>query len=550
MKMNPSYVHHFDSNAERKLFPHFEKADLAGATTFHSLNLPKHRKKQFSEADYVVVSTNGILVLEVKGGRLTSKQGVWYTTDGQGRRDILKESPIVQARDARVAIEDMLRYKSLDIDLSKVNFGYGVMFPDVKLNDIGIELVKEEIFDALDWDRKSLARWLEKLYKYWAERTKRIAKLSDREVAVLCNALRSEFDREKALLAEVGDSWDQMIALTEQQYMAVDSVVKNKQIVFEGGAGTGKTLVAIKAARILAGAQKKVLFVCRSPVLTSFIRTQLKGINANVMNFSTLKASPSNCPVFDCLIVDEGQDMLDMDSMAVLDALFPNGMGSGSWYFFMDPNNQGSLYAEMNADASEYLESFGTNFPLTRNCRNTRQIAVHTMGYTGGDIGKCRVIGNGLPVLEKGFDHESAEHLVSLVESQLTEWIDEEDIKPGDITLISPVPYEDSCVQKLDKRWRRKIAIINESFGERWLDTSITFSTIRDFKGLENKYVMLLDLDALERHPSAVNQLYVAMTRANVVLWISVPKAARDWFNELYESNAESLAKYVLESGL
>jgi hypothetical protein len=550
MKMNPLYVHHFESNAERKLFPHFEQADLPGATAFHSLNLPKHQKKQFSEADYVVVSSRGILVLEVKGGRISSKQGRWYTIDGDDHREPLKESPIVQVKDARIAIEDMLREKSLDIDLKKVNFGFGVMFPDVKLSDIGIELAKEEVFDALDWDRRNLGRWLEKLYKYWSERTGKHDRLSDHEVAVLCNALRGEFDREKALLAEVGDSWDQMIALTEQQYMAVDSVLKNKQIIFEGGAGTGKTLVAIKAAKILAGAGKRILFVCRSPVLTSFIRTELKDINASVMKFSTLKASPDAVPAFDCLIVDEGQDMLDMDSMAVIDGLFANGMNDGSWYFFMDPNNQGSLYADMDADAAEYLQSCGTSFPLTRNCRNTRQIAIHTMSYTGGDIGKCRVIGDGLPVLEKELDHDSGEHLVSLVESQLFEWIDDDGVKPGDITMLSPVDYEDSCVQQLDKRWRRKIAIINESFGERWLDTSITFSTIRDFKGLENKYVMLLDLDSLVAHPNAVNELYVAMTRANTVLWISVPTAARDWFNQLRAANAESLAKYVVESNL
>ena len=115
MKMNPAYVNKFDSSAEEKLFPVFGRASLDGATAFHSLNLPEHRKKQFSEADYVVVSPRGILVLEVKGGRLSMKQGIWSTTDRNGNKNEFSESPIVQAKDARVAVQDILQKKSLDM---------------------------------------------------------------------------------------------------------------------------------------------------------------------------------------------------------------------------------------------------------------------------------------------------------------------------------------------------------------------------------------------------------------------------------------------------
>tara|TARA_B110000503_G_scaffold127158_1_gene196565 strand:+ start:518 stop:2164 length:1647 start_codon:yes stop_codon:yes gene_type:complete len=545
--MNPVVVNKFDSNAERKIFQTFERTELEGATVFHSLNIPKHEKKQYSEADFVVVSSRGVLILEVKGGRVSVKRGIWYTRDGNDVVNELKESPVAQVTSARVSIETMLCDKSLDINLKKVNFGFGVMFPDVKLGDIGIELTKEEVFDVIDWDRKNLGRWLEKLYKYWSERTGRSERLTDHEVAILCGALREEFDREKSLLAEVGDSWDQMISLTEQQYMAVDTILANKQVIVEGGAGTGKTLVAIKAAKGLVASGKRVLFICRSPVLTSFVRSQLKDTGIQVVKFSTVQESLQNVPNFDCLVVDEGQDMLDMDSISVIDSLFEHGMTDGSWYFFMDPNNQGSLYAEKDKDAAEYLNSCGTMVRLSRNCRNTRQIAIHTMIFTGGDIGRCKVVGEGLPVLEKDFDNESRDHMISLVENQLASWIDEDGVKPGDITLLSPLAYEQSCAHDLDKRWRRKITIINESFGERWLDAALTFSTIRDFKGLENKYVMLLDLGTLLDHPNAINELYVAMTRANTVLWMSVPAAGRGWFNRRRADNADSLSKYMVD---
>lgn len=549
MKRNPAHVSKFKSDAERKIFREFKKADLELGTVFHSLNIPEHARKQFTEADFVVLSTRGVLILEVKGGRISVRDGIWYTKNADDHVETLKESPLQQVQGAWEGVRNMLQNKQLDIDLQRVNFGYGLMFPDIKLGDIGIELTDEEVFDAIDWDRKNLTRWLEKLYRHWSVKTGKQGRLNEHEVAVLSSALRAEFDRELSLLARVGDSFDQMISLTNQQYIAVDTILENNQVIVVGGAGTGKTEVAIRAAKELAATDdRKVLFLCRSPILASFIRHRLQDTGITVLDLPTLIAKDQTTVRFDALIVDEGQDMLDLNSILFIDSLFPDGMEKGSWYFFMDPNNQSSLYAEIDEEAVNYLNSCGTRIPLKRNCRNTRQIAIHTLLYTGGDIGKCEVIGQGLPVIERDIDHVSNEHLAELVNDQLERWIDEEGVKPGDIVLMSPLEYEESSVQAIDRRWRRKITVVNENFGQRWLDTALPFSTIRDFKGLENKYVMLLDLGSLVTRPNAMNELYVAMTRANTVLWMSVPAKARDWFEARRVENAESLAIYLKQT--
>ncbi|GGQ22806.1 nuclease-related domain-containing DEAD/DEAH box helicase [Shewanella litoralis] len=547
MKMNPMIVHKFESKAEEKLFPLFEKTELESATVFHSLNIPKHERKQFAEADFVVVSTLGVIILEVKGGRVSVKQGVWFTKDGAGNINKLKESPLNQAKSAWEAIRNMLSEKSLGIDLNKVNFGFGVMFPDVKMGDIGIELAKEEVFDAINWDRKNLGRWLEKLYKHWSKKTKKTERLTVHEVEVLCSALRSEFDREKSLLAEVGDSWEQMISLTDQQYFAVDMILANDQVVIEGGAGTGKTLVAARACEILDAKDVSVLFVCRSPVLASFVKGRLSRTRVHVINFASLKSrvEKGDIPKFTALVIDEGQDMLDIDSIEVLDRLFDGGLSKGCWYFFMDPNNQGSLYADIDRSALDYLKDCSFKIPLKRNCRNTRQIAEHTLMYTGGDIGNCPINADGLPVIWKNLNYDSEQAQIELIETQLDQWINEESVSPGDITLLSPCTYEDSVAHKLDKRWRRKIVVINESFGERWMDTQLLFSNIRDFKGLENRYVMLIDNDVLVEQPYSINLLYVAMTRANAVLWMAIPNNKKAWFDQQRIDNALSVLEYA-----
>ena len=550
MKMNPVVVYKFDSNAERKLFREFEKIPFEEATVFHSLNIPKHQKKQYSEADFVVVCNRGVLVLEVKGGRLSAKQGVWYTKDGNGNVHELKESPVAQVTSVRSAIEKMLRAKPLDLDLKKVNFGFGVMFPDVKMGDIGIELTKEEIFDAINWDRKNLDSWLDKLYKYWSERTGKNERLSVHEVAVLCNSMREEFDREKSLLAEVGDSWDQMVSLTDQQYLVVDMILANNQVVVEGGAGTGKTLVATRACEILDAKNESVLFLCRSPVLASFVRSRLSGTQVQVFNFNSLKAllKRNRVPDFSALVVDEGQDMLDMDSIEILDRLFDKGLSEGRWYFFMDPNNQSSLYADFDKGALDYLKECSFKIPLNRNCRNTKQIAKHTLLYTGGDIGNCSTSADGLPVIWKNLDYDTEEELIGMIEAQLENWITHERVLPSDITLLSPCSYEASVASRLDKKWKRKIVVINESYGERWMDTQLPFSSIRDFKGLENRYVMMIDIDVLVAETHALNLLYVAMTRGNAVLWMATPKRAKAWFDEKRIENTQAVSEYIREN--
>ncbi|WDE00735.1 nuclease-related domain-containing DEAD/DEAH box helicase [Thalassomonas actiniarum] len=547
MKMNPIVVYKFESKAEKKLFPVFEQTDIEGATVFHSLNIPKHEKKQWAEADFVVVSNRGILILEVKGGRLSVEQGSWYTKDRDDNVKRLKESPVEQAKSARFALEKMLREKSLNIKFDKINFGFGVMFPDVKLGDVGIELTKDIVFDAIDWDRKKLRSWLMKLYKYWVGCTGKAEHLTSEEVAIICSALRTEFDREKSLLAEVGDSWQQMISLTEQQYLAVDMILANKQVVVEGAAGTGKTLVAIRACKVLDAQKENVLFVCQSPVLASFAGGWLTETEVQVVNFNSLKLKVSRGEKLDfsVLIVDEGQDILDVESIDILDSLFAEGLNSGRWYVFMDPNNQSSLYADYDASALEYLEESSFKAPLTRNCRNTLQIAQHTLMYTGGDIGKFPIRADGLPVIWKNLHFDSSEAQLALIEEQLTSWVDDESVSLGDITLLSPLNFEESVVNKLSKRWRRKIVIINDSYGERWLDTQLSFSSIRDFKGLENRYVMLIDLDALLARTHSTNQLYVAMTRANSVLWMATPMKHQAWFDERRLENEQAYVDYL-----
>ena len=52
--------------------------------------------------------------------------------------------------------------------------------------------------------------------------------------------------------------------------------------------------------------------------------------------------------------------------------------------------------------------------------------------------------------------------------------------------------------------------------------SGLLFSTISDFKGLERRFVMLVDTDMLDSSEHSISLLYVAMTRTHAGLWIAV----------------------------
>lgn len=551
IRMIPPVVYHFESKAEEKLFQQFSSVEVDDdVVVLHSLNLPEHEYKQWAEADFVVVSARGILVLEVKGGRVSCNNGIWVFTNRFGNEFKKSEGPYQQAMGARIALQSRLDRSLPSSLIGKINFGFGVMFPDHNFNISSVEIPEQAIYDAKNWENGDLARWLKRLYKFWAGETHKSARLNEKEVKTICHAMRPSLDLVPALISRVGECYQKLVKLTDEQCKYLDILLVQERVVIEGGAGTGKTFLAVEAARRLAAEGKKVLFVCRSHIFSWIIQERVHNSFVDVMNMdAVIEAIERGTPIdFDVLIVDEGQDFLDIDSIMQLDGLFADGLEKGKWLFFMDRNNQGSMYEKYDEAAMEYLRHAGIPFPLKQNCRNTKQIAIQTMLYTGGDIGRCSIEGSGLPVDDNN-SYSSREELITIIDNVLRRWIDEEGITPGHITVLSPLPFEESVAASLDKRWRRKFFKIDSSIGNQWHDSMLTFSTVRDFKGLENRYIMLVDLEGFSESNKDLSMLYVAMTRANSYLWMAVPEQAKKIMDTLRGRHAEQLAEMLAKEG-
>jgi hypothetical protein len=98
----------------------------------HSVGLARHATKPWSEIDFVLIGPPGVFCLEVKGGRVGRKDGVWRFTDRYGIQHEKQEGPFEQVGKSSSALYAFLK-KQLPKVVTAV-LGYGCAFPDIIFN--------------------------------------------------------------------------------------------------------------------------------------------------------------------------------------------------------------------------------------------------------------------------------------------------------------------------------------------------------------------------------------------------------------------------------
>ncbi len=64
---------------------------------------------------------------------------------------------------------------------------------------------------------------------------------------------------------------------------------------------------------------------------------------------------------------------------------------------------------------------------------------------------------------------------------------------------------------------------VDPALAASWPVSDLSFATVGDFKGLENRFICLLDIaQSCEDEPLALSLLYVAMSRARAGLWVAM----------------------------
>ncbi|MGJ8681608.1 NERD domain-containing protein [Paraglaciecola sp.] len=524
MSFVPTAPYNTDSKAEKNLFYRLlEKLyDLQDCHVFHSYNVHNHPYKVTGEADFLILSKYGLFALEVKGGGISVEEGTWFSTNNSGKHII--QDPFKQAHSSIFTVrEDILKQAGLNVLQGKLGIGYGVVFPDTFWNTVYGEYDRRIICDKSNF--KTPEKWLLKLFRYWFERPNQGHALTPETIRKIKHYLRPNIEYVESLGIKLEESADKQVKLTESQFNYIDVFESFPRLLCKGGAGTGKTFLAAEMARRLSASGKSVLLVCKSKWLAVYLKEIISVKNLIICSVDNLNLTirRSDYDEFDSLIVDEGQDMFNFDDIDGLSNAVSGGIEDGNWYIFHDFENQTGLVGESSLEAYQYLQSNSIGeHALKSNCRNTANILDIIKSYLRVDMG---ITGTGF-----GPDVRELETSKTDAAKQLLNVIDElrkDGVSPESITVLSPFSYSESSVSQLPGSMLKKIIQLDEYSIKNPKQNGIGFSEIKNFKGLENDVVVLIDLPSPDEvgEDYDYSNHYVGMSRAKgllVTVWCNL----------------------------
>lgn len=482
----------------------------------HSLNLPDHAYKRWGEADFVVVDRTGVILLEVKGGIVSLAGRVWRYENARGEAIVSTEGPARQAMSATIALEKMLSER-LE---REVRCRWGVVFPLSRFKRELPELPPSRLADVLVCNNPNLFKnWLERLP--FDHRHAEDLELDEPTIEAIRNILVPELTASTPLGLAVRHNREQAVVLTERQFNVLESLKSNERLCISGGAGTGKTELAVLCAKAEQAMGRKPAIVTKGGPLIHALQNRMAahGIPVTSQNIP---------PGTDTLIVDEGQDFAQQHVAEPLFAQLPGGMAAGRWRWFMDPN----LQFTTNPPDTRVLTNLEANsacVELSRNVRSTREIVGVLQALLDADVGVSEIDGFGVKVSIEAVADPEAEARAALI--NLVAALDE-GVLPADIAVLGPAGAEGPVCRALSEQMPEILRTFRPDGGIASHAHGI-ISDIGSFRGLEARLVMLVDLDLLPTGRQGAAALYIGMSRASAILKILVAPGSRDYLKSL-----------------
>lgn len=485
------------------------------------------------ECDFLVAHANlGILTLEVKGGNISHDPHTdsWQSIDRKGFSHRIK-NPFSQASSSKHNILQKLSSSKV-WQPRRIRANHAVVFTDclAPKNGLGAQAPREAICDRSDLD--NLRLWIQKQMRAAEPLSNGENGLGNAGLAALDELLAKPFTLKMTLGAQLEDDEQSLFALTPQQFFILDTIENIPKAGIAGAAGTGKTVLALESARRLAESGKRTLLVCYNQPLAHFFSRALRdqqnleigtfhqicrrfagkvGLSYDIRDEKSFfeneapellidAINTSKDLTFDAIVVDEGQDFRELWWTAI-DAALKNSETSRLQVFF---------------DCNQRVYERGGNPPgdiplaplrLSRNIRNTVQIHTAVMRhYKGYAITHNEVDGVEVERVER---RETAEQLTWLCK-RLHELINHERIAPCDIAVLTDSP---KLIAEIKEKGRESKLLFNDATSDD--QSAIVTDTIRRFKGLEKKVVILLATEGLLDFPELT---YVAVSRATTFL--------------------------------
>ena len=504
---------------------------------FHSTHWNEQRRRneysarkyvQWGEADFTIFHPSyGFIVFEVKDGLISfSRERGWIQTNRSNGTDKTID-PMDQAERSKYYFLD--RIKARFGGQSPYTFCSAVWFTAGDRANIEGNLplnYKEEI---VLWsnDLQSVAAAemaIRRIYRFYDVRK---VEPSEEMTSKVLDTLTPEFGVVQTMRSRTLAAKALFRRMTTEQMYLLDYLEEQEEAAIHGVAGTGKTVLAVQKAKSLAQTDR-VLFLC----FNRFLKTHLEETCPNSTNISfftldglvgaftgAFSQSPDERTdaiseflmdwdeyelPFKHIVVDEGQDFADMHLQLLHDIAQAH---HGDFYVFYDRNQfvQGLRYPE-------WLDKMDCRLVLSRNCRNTKEIAITSTRPIGIDENRIRMR------RESAVDGAIKPNLFFIEDkSTLKEYLGRlirKYISAGlagtDIVVLSMKPEGKSILTEDDFRLSGGYMLTKDKNSN-----GILFTTVRKFKGLEAMAVICIDIDSETfENDRKRNIFYVGTSRA------------------------------------
>jgi hypothetical protein len=537
----------------------------------HSLDLAPWNRGLRTEIDFVVmVPEAGILCIEVK-----SQDSIRFE-DGRWTPPNIKRSPFKQASDGRYTF--CRRLRDLAPRFKHIPVVHCCIFPnaifDLKPN---LSVQPWELMDARTF--RTFARATD----FCADLKARIVRSIEadanlkplitplpqtkiEEIIRFCVPVQA---RRVGAAEEIESRQREMEhVLREQQKPVLRLAELNPRLVIYGGAGTGKTLIAMELARRFAEKGHRVALLCFNQLVGEWMTRQMDRIKPTMPNLVVGRAIQvmtslagieipndsssdfwqdrlpqqleehltdpelSAAAAFDYLVLDEAQDLLARPRLlACLMQFLSGGLENGFYTLFGDFENQVLTDRRVLDETLLALTECAkpSRWQLSENCRNYRIIgesAVRLSGFERPVYSGYMRSGGGAQNYDIFFYRSEDEQ-----SEQLELWLKEftgRGYRPADIAILSFRSTESCAALQLKRRGvkLRPAWQTGEAPG---------YTSVHAFKGMESKIAILTDVLAGE--PDFYRGLfYTGMTRATESIRILCNEKCQEalikWFEQ------------------
>ena len=489
---------------------------------FHSVAWQSVRKGRQGdgEADFVLLHpAHGLIVIEAKGGSIRLENGEWFSIGRGGKHPI---DPFEQAVASKHALIGYLR-DSIP-DLPWLEAGHAVWFPEVTMSGS----LSVQAPDAIVLDRQDLRRpvaAVNDLVNHWGLH----GKLAAEHIDAITERLAPTVTVRHTLADDVAEVRARQLTLTEAQRRAVSGLRRARRVIVYGGAGTGKTALAIDRAKRLSADGFRVVLTCYNRPLGDALAAEFTGSGlvtaggfhhlANRWITDAGLAFPENpdddwwddpagellYDAFtadgfetDAVIIDEGQDFDDSWFMALEAALAD--ANEGLFLVFADPHQ--AIYRE------DWEPPFAAvPYELDLNCRNTNQIAAVVAHIFGDELPSGGTDGpppEFIPV-------ETTEGIDKALRGVLHRLVNEGRVTPGQVVILT-------------QRRETRDHLVDQRFAGVHLEATdrptggIAVETIHRYKGLESDAVIVILDRVVKDRDRALAYIGLSRARAQLVV--------------------------------